>query len=403
VPPNHSHQVSPSPGTPFVRYNTHMERVRLILALMCVGLVCASLRADQQADLQKARADLQRQEMLARQREHYALELRSRMPLQEHQMSRIMRLQVDEGQLALRTTLAPMPNFERRRADIEGLPPGIVVYTQFVPGQPDGSQFEFTVEDYPDPLTNGSIHVLWRPGASGAGELGIVSSRQTRDHYARVIYQQYPGQVALIAYGADNSSSRDAENANLVERNFSELRRKHPAALEKWLRPVLHRLQQDAVFAADSNAAWQALAEDWPLDAAVQQRVERLVPDLNAPDWASRNRAANEIAKLGRNGATAITHLNRSGLSLEQNVRLDAILWRFRPLPADDVKPLRNNPNFLLDCEYSEDATVRKLAAARLTQILGHRLDLNLDAPDSMRAEGIERIRSEIKSGTGDQ
>jgi hypothetical protein len=309
-----------------------------------------------------------------------------------------MRLAVEQGQLALHTTLKPTPSIERRRADIDGLPSGaIVVYTEFVPGHPDGTQFEFTFEDYPDPLSYGRIHLLWRPNPSGPGELSMESTRQkAHGQYARVIYQQYPGQVLLIAYGADNASDRDAENVNLVERNFSELRRRHPAAVEKWLRPVFHRLQQDAVFAADSNAAWQILMDDWPVDAQYQRRVEALVPDLRAPSWSSRNRAANQLASFGREGATVIARLPREHMTIEQNVRLDEILSRFHPLPAEDVKALRSNPNFLLDCEYSDDATVRKLAAARLARVLGHRLDLNLDAPEALRAEAIEKIRSEI-------
>ena len=380
-----------------------MRRLGLIL-LFLGGALSAPLpvRGDQQADLQRAREDLQQQEqqqMLARQRQRYALELRVRTPIAEHQMSRIMRLAVDDRQLALHTTINAVPNFDRRRADIDGLGSAIVAYTQFIAGHPEASQFELTIEDYPDPLTFGRIHVLWRPSVSGPGEFQMESTRQrTHGRYWRVIYQQYPGQAFLNAYGSDNASTRDAENVNLVGKNFAELRSRYPAELEKWLRPVLHRLQQDSVFAADANAAWQALLDDWPLSASMQQKVERLVPDLKAADWATRNRAANELARLGRDCATAIAHLRRDQLSLEQNVRLDEILSRFRPLTAQEVKSLRNNPNFLLDCEYCEDATVRTLATARLSQILGHRLDLKGDSPEVLRAQTIEKMRAEISS-----
>jgi hypothetical protein len=378
-----------------------MRRVGFILVFACILAISGSARADQQADLQRAREDLAQQDMLGRQRQRYALELRARTPLAEHQMGRIMRLRVEDQQLALHTTISPVFNADRRRADIDGLGSAIVSYTDFVPDHPEVSQFDFTIEDYPDPVTYGRIHVQWRPGNSGAGELGIESTRQrTRGRYWRVIYQQFPSQVMLIAYGSDNASNRDAENLNVGARNFAELRSRYPAELEKWLRPVFHRLQQDSVFAADANAAWQALVEDWPINSSVRQQVDRLVPQLDAPDWATRNRAANDIARLGRDGATAITRLNRDHLSLEQNVRLDEILSRFRPLSAQEVKPVRNNPNFLLDCEYSEDATIRELAAARLAQILGHRLDLTRDTPEPLRAEAIERIRTEIKSAT---
>jgi hypothetical protein len=375
-----------------------MKRVGLIVAFAGVFAIPPQAVADQQADPQWVQEDLQRQEMLARQRRRYALEVRARTPVPQHQMRQIVRLALENRQLALHTSLSPVRGPDRRRADIDGLGSAVITYTQFIAGHPEASQFEFTIEDYQDPLTFGRIHLLWRPSVSGPGELEMESTRQrTHGRYWRVVFQQYPGQVLLIAYGSDNGSNRDAENLNLAGKSFWELRSRYPVELEKWLRPVLHRLQQDAVFAADSNAAWQALLDDWPLQPDTQQRIDRLIPQLNAADWATRNRAANDLAKLGRDGATAIARMHRDHLSIEQNVRLDEILSRFHPLTSNEVKPLRNNVNFLLDCEYSDDATVRKLAGQRLSQILGRPLDLNLDAPEAMRAQAIEKIRAEIK------
>jgi len=95
-----------------------MRRVGFILVFACILAISGSARADQQADLQRAREDLAQQDMLGRQRQRYALELRARTPLAEHQMGRIMRLRVEDQQLALHTTISPVFNADRRRADI---------------------------------------------------------------------------------------------------------------------------------------------------------------------------------------------------------------------------------------------------------------------------------------------
>jgi len=216
------------------------------------------------------------------------------------------------------------------------------------------------------------------------------------EHFARVVYTQTATRASLQAFGTAASEDQDSQTVILAEKDFSTLREKHPAAMETWLRPVLHRLQQDFVFATDSNAAWQALADEWPQNAKATARLNALLPDLNSPRWQTRNAAEKELAKMGGDGATAVMRRSREGLSLEQNARLDEILARFKPMTAEQVKALSMNPEFLLDCEYSDDVVVRRLAAARLAKLLGHPLNFSVDLPDSQRAEAIERTRAQI-------
>lgn len=356
--------------------------------------------ADERPNLQTQR-DLQRQAELAQQRLHFQLSVRGLMPVPQRRMNQILKLSTEKGQLALRTLVAPTPNSLNRRAELEGSTmPVMINYYQFLADHPETAVFELKMEQYPDRLSSVVIDLLWRPGNDSGGELEIHSTYQKRDQFIRVVYQQVVGQAILIGSGNDNSGSQDAQSVTLVEKDFLTLRQKHPVELEQWLRPVFHRLGQDAVFAADSNAAWQVLMEDWPLDAKLRQRVEQVIPQLNSPDWQARHAAADELMKFGRDGATALAQFDRKGLSLEQNVRIDEVLSHFEPLPPAETKPLRQNPNFLLDCLYSDDATVRRLAATRLQKLLGHRLNLNLDAPEPMRESGIEKIRAELKDNT---
>lgn len=370
------------------------RRLPILTIVLLIALFAVNATAEPDDDAARQEQLTARREALARQREHYNLALRALPPLVEHRMSRIMELRVEHGNLALHTFLTPTPNYLNHRADIEGFSsPAFVTYSETMPNSPGDRQFEFKLEYYPDAVTNGRVDLVWRAGGSLPAEFSLESTETTADRFTRVQYTQGSDQVVLIALGSDGAVGRDAENVSLVERDFATLRRRHPSDVEKWLRPVFHRLRQDAVFAADADAAWQVLLPDWPVEANVESRVRATVPLLNDRRWQERNRAADELARLGRDGATAILRLDRRGLTLEQNIALDEVVSRFSPLPPGEVAPLRNNPNFLLDCEYCDDAVVRKLAIARLARLVGHPLDFNPDLPEGPRTDAIERIR----------
>ncbi|HXE51750.1 MAG TPA: hypothetical protein VN541_02000 [Tepidisphaeraceae bacterium] len=363
----------------------------LITSLMLVAALCPAVVAEDQRDNIRRT----RQELLARQRQHYEQSLHGLPLLNEHRMIRIMQLRVENGRLVLQTALNPWPNFMGQRAMIDGLDcPAVVTYTQYIANNPRARQFEFTLEDYPNPETYGRLHLLWRPGWPGAGELSIEKTEQTADGFIRVFFSQSAEEVRLITFGNDGAAGQNATHTqNLVEKDFAALRRKHPSETDQWLRPIFRRLQQDAAFAPDPNAAWQVLVNDWPLNPGVQKTVEQLLADLNSDHSKVRNQASNKLAALGRDGATAIVRLDRRGLTIEQNARLDEVVSRFSPLAPPDVSRLRNNPEFLLDCQFCNDLTVRRLAAARVGQILGHPLNLDPSASDAVRDEMIERMR----------
>jgi len=251
-------------------------------------------------------------------------------------------------------------------------------------------------------VTNVRIRLSCQPNTDGTADLSLESSLQTGptgEHFARVVYTQSGNRASLQAFGTATSEDQDSKTVMIAEKDFLTLREKHAADLETWLRPVLHRLQQDFVFATDSNAAWQTLAGEWPVNPSVQAKVEALLPDLNSPKWQVRHTTEKELAKLGRDGATVILRRSRTGLSLEQNTRLDELLSRFEPLSAEEVRKLSNNPEFLLDCAYCDDPVVRKLAAARLAKILGRPLKLDTNAPEAERGEAIELLRSQLGPG----
>jgi hypothetical protein len=385
------------PGTEFVTYDPIMTRLPHLMAILAVaGAIVATSRAEV-ADAPQSERE-KRENLMEQQKAHRRIALKNLEPLPQSRMSQVLQFRVERRQLVVNTPLhAPLPNM---RADIAGLGmPAELSYTQLTPNDPDSSQLEFTLLDYPDKLTNVRIHLTCQPNTDGSADLSLESSLQTGptgEHFARVVYTQTATRAQLQAFGTAVTEDQDSQTVMLLEKDFATLREKHPAAMETWLRPVLHRLQQDFVFATDSNAAWQALAEEWPISPVVASKVENLLPDLNSRNWQTRHTAEKNLARLGRDGATVIMRHSRSGLSLEQNARLDELLSHFQPLSADQVRKLSVSPEFLLDCEYCDDATVRRLAAARLAKILGHPLSFNVDLPDAQRGEAIEQIRAQL-------
>jgi hypothetical protein len=200
----------------------------------------------------------------------------------------------------------------------------------------------------------------------------------------------------VLVFANDATTDRNVESFNFTERDFVTLRRLHAAAVQQYLRPILHQLGQDAIFAPEANVAWQVLAADWPVDERISDEIRRTVPRLNDGQYRIRNDAADRLAGLGRDGASAILRLNRRQLSFEQNERLDEVVSRFRQVSSADAKRLEEDPDFLLDCVYCQDETIRTLAAARLPRVLGFAVNLDATALERSRVDEVDLIRRQL-------
>jgi hypothetical protein len=369
-------------------------RCRAIACLLSAASALLPRIAAGQAQPEQLRL---REQMLARQREQYDRSIRSLLPLGQRQMSQVMNLRVDDGRLVLHTSLRPWPNFSRRRADVNGFRSAAsVAYTQFLPDSAAARQFEFNLDDYPDADTFTRLHVVWRP----VGELSVERTEQSSRGFARVMFVQGPKQAQLLVFSNREPLSPGGRNVNVSERDFMTLRRKHQAQTEQWLRPLFRQLKQDEAFAPDINTAWQVLADRWPVEGKVSQAVQRLLPDLGSESSHVRNRSANELARLGRDGATALLRTDRTRLTLEQTVRVDEVLSRFRRMPDADAARLRDDPDFLLDCMYCDDMMVRRLASDCLADEIGHAPQINPDADPDERAVAIQHLRAVLHPAT---
>jgi hypothetical protein len=334
-----------------------------------------------------------RHAVLQQQRERYIQTVKALRLMDQHRMRDIIQLQVKDGQLALKTLVKPWPDFAGRRVQLEGVAaPGSISFTQVIPNNPASGQFEFRFEDYPNGDVFGQLRLQWHPWATGqGGDLSIEKAEQTSHSFWRMFYMQNAGMARLLVFATNTGGAQNVQSCNFMEKDFATLRRRHPQEVEQWMRPVLHWLQQDAIFAPDVNEAWQVLEQEWPVSEPTRQAVARLLPELNAERSSVRNHAADELAALGREGASAILRLKRSQLTLEQNVRLDEVIARFDRVSADAATRMGRSPDFLLDCEYCPDATVRSLATERLGKMLGHRVVL-----DPADADAVEKLRQQF-------
>ena len=362
--------------------------------MLAVLVVLAGLSAGARAD---SPDDQGRPAVLSRQREHYLQSLRSLPPLDQRRIIDVLQLHISSGHLSLATSLTPWPDFEGRRVELDrGRLPAAVSYAQFVPNDPAARQFDFHFEEYPNDDLYAQMRVQWRPEENGQGEITIERTQQTSRNFMRVFYSESPLVARLLVFSNDGSADRNSQSFSFAERNFVKLRQMHPAEIDQWLRPVFRLLEQDSVFAPDPNAAWQVLSGEWPVPGNVHDAVLRLLPSLDDEQSRVRGRAADEMARLGRNGATAILRLDRRGLSLEQNVRLDEVVSRFRRLSDAEVRRNAANPDFFLDCQYCPDQTVQILAADRLARLLGEGYRLDVNAPPSERLSKVEKLRDGI-------
>ena len=117
---------------------------------------------------------------------------------------------------------------------------------------------------------------------------------------------------------------------------------------------------------------------------------------FDSDNFQERQDAADELQKIGEPAAVVLARADRSKFSPEQSSGADTFLASYLALSAADVARLHDNPDFLLDCLYSDDEQLRRLAVARLESLAGHKLGLDPAAPSDVRTAAVERAREQL-------
>lgn len=365
---------------------------RFVLALAVVGWAVWT-PSDAKGQLSDRKA------LLAQQRQQYRESVLQYPLLKQQKIEEVFRFRVDGASLALEPALEPDHDYTQRRAVLDGLSEPAVILCWLLSQDLGQVQFELNVDNYSDSLTTGRLHVLARPNSSDTRKeletIEILKEWQSPTGSKRVFFTQVNSTVNL-RIDANDDSAEGMLNINLTEKDFATLRRNHPAETERYLRPIMRELKQEAAFAAEPAAAWQVLAEDWPVDEKLRAAVVDQLKALDDDNFHVRRRASEALAKLGRDGAVVMMKMDRRGLSLEQNVRLDEVIARFKPLPADEAQRLSHDPNFLLDCLYGDDPVACRLALNRLRELSSKPIELDLSVSDDARIDAVNRLRANL-------
>ena len=335
----------------------------------------------------------------AQQRASYRKSMEQFPKIKQTRISEVFGMRLEGPVLMLEARSEPDRETVQRRAALEGLSEEATLICFFISQDLGQIQFELNVDDYSDPLALGRLTLLARPNSNDTGQklanVEIEKRWETPGGSRRVFFTQVNSTVRLTIL-ANNGGPNGFTNISLVEKDFATLRRNHYAETERWLRPILHELHQEAVLASDPAAAWQVLASDWPVDERLQEQVAQKLPLLDDDDFRVRYKASADLEKLGRDGAVAMLKLSRNGLSPEQSLRLDEIISRFKTLSTTEAQRLSSDPHFLIDCLYTEDEICRKLALKRLTALVAKPINFDLAAPEEERVAAVNALRKNI-------
>src|SRR5690606_37376496 len=108
----------------------------------------------------------------------------------------------------------------------------------------------------------------------------------------------------------DQDPSKD-EYAAVEARNFQQLARREPELFEAYVRPMFEELGLGDALEGDlEKVATQVFLAELPVEDSVRQKVEALVAQLDARDFAARDAAQRELEEIGRPAATALLGLS---------------------------------------------------------------------------------------------
>lgn len=211
------------------------------------------------------------------------------------------------------------------------------------------------------------------------------------------------GQVrlSLNEYGPAfaNGGAGPPANLQLAEADFDAFARTYPRETDAYVRPLLRQLGQEAALAPDPLMAWQVLGYPDAPDPRTARAVEALLPRLDDPDYRRRDAALAELMAMGRPASAVLLRMDRAGFSVERNLRLDRALAPFSRLAGPEIRRMRSDKSFLLDCLMSPEGSVRSAGLARLRHLTGGEVAFDTSAADAARGAAVLTLRERLLGG----
>jgi hypothetical protein len=303
----------------------------------------------------------------------------------------VVELTISNNDLQVRSALAPI---DQAVARAPGLP-GITRVR--IPDDADSPKTLLNVDNV-DYSASDAISVHTSVSRT-YGKIMLTQARNRLDdetHMVQLIQtttDQAEGEPRVVLYV--QITAEPVVDLRLSADSVVELRRRFPAEVAKYVDPIFRTLRQDGLLArVDSKLAWQVFADAYKPSADLMQNVNKLVKQLGAEGFQEREAASQELEKLDQPAALAMMRMDRTGLTDEQRGRIDAFLAKFKTVPDPEAQRLRSDPDFLLDCLFSEDESLRRQALSELAKVVGKPIEFDVTAAPDARLAAITRLRS---------
>jgi hypothetical protein len=178
--------------------------------------------------------------------------------------------------------------------------------------------------------------------------------------------------------------------------SLADLAKQQPMGVRKYVAPILHDLF-GLYFSPPEPGLVYEVFDELPADDQAAQRLQELLPDLDAASPAVRAAAGKSLEEVGVAGVLAAMRCNRTDLSFEQRTQLSTFLaahgWRG---DGDEAKRLRKDLPFLLACLEFEDIQVRKAAKAALEAATGQPVELDVNLSSDELSIAVEAARAKL-------
>src|SRR5687767_3118440 len=139
--------------------------------------------------------------------------------------------------------------------------------------------------------------------------------------------------------------------------NLEQMAAAHPEEVDRYFAPLLRKISRTNLLgpgAADVYTIFPSI----PADDGIVSRVAQLLPALDSPDAAERDRASRNLAILGRPAILAAMRWDPATLSPEQHARLRLLIESHRRRRAQTAESARADLALLTECLADDDLAV---------------------------------------------
>lgn len=313
----------------------------------------------------------------------------------------VLRLTIEDGLMHFAT---PLPLPERGQIVIVPLRdwPGITTFTSS--GDPREPSFAFIHRRFDAPgMVVEYTHVISGPGSTQLSRdaEGPVLQRSVQLVQTPALAIDPTRPLRLYVQELDRERNLTLVDHNLAAESLEALRREHPEVVRHYLQPILDDLGLgEAALGVTVESALQVIAPFVPADPEMDARIDRLLTELDGDDFATRQRAQQSLAQIGRAGAIALLRRDLSKLAPEPRAAVESYLAPFAPLDAGTVESARHDPHFLAESVLVLEPRLRAIAVQRLEAVLNRKTGIDPTAAEETLREQVLALRRSLEPST---